>query len=623
MAPSDARSPRTLLQPHPRRFAWSAAVAGLATLSPLACADAPEPPEAETVAPPASPLVATTYRIRSWVDAPLDEDTGWAAPEGAAAVVFTDQPFRIRFEVESPASVPASALPTSFALQARLNDGPWRTLALRDFPYPDEISTPRVSLVRVGAWNTGLVTGDLLGASRHPFAPGQGVSDTVSHDVEGDALASDSAAAPWPAADAATVPPLHGEWEWPVVIRRWADGPVTTEAGDVIDFRMVDGEGRPVEGSDPPRVTVRIPEGHVGGTYVETPGVLGPWQDAEGTLHFPMEPAETDNVLMMVASDDDGASWRELDGSNRPLTDDLEGFGTAPVGDTVYLLHQISEATVLHAFDMRSERWVVRDEPVATHTEPPTQVAALVARSDGSLVAAYGDSLGLQWRVRSPAGRWGPEARIPVAGGGIASGIMAVRAADDVVHLAYSVTARDGSSRSVWHRTLAPDGTFGDATRLGDGIGTDDDEIGPLLPMGWAQGPNTVVVAWRGGDGMLRERRIRDDGSVSAEVRVAPRLVVQSGADSEQVGADLVVHDGVVHIVFIDDETRDLWHTRSPAPGTWRGARPVVQGVEAQWVRGRVVETAAGDAVYGLVYDAGSDGGSGMNRYVALPLDGG
>jgi len=77
-----------------------------------------------------------------------------------------------------------------------------------------------------------------------------------------------------------------------------------------------------------------------------------------------------------------------------------------------------------------------------------------------------------------------------------------------------------------------------------------------------------------------------------------------------------------VHVVFIDEETRDLLHTSSPVPGKWTPARPVVEGVDAQWVRGRVVRDASGAAVYGLVYDAGSNGGSGMNRYGVIALDG-
>jgi hypothetical protein len=97
--------------------------------------------------------------------------------------------------------------------------------------------------------------------------------------------------------------------------------------------------------------------------------------------------------------------------------------------------------------------------------------------------------------------------------------------------------------------------------------------------------------------------------------------VVQNGADSEQVGADLVVHNGAAHVVFIDEATRDLWFTSRTDPGGWTPARPVVDGLDAQWVRGRVLLDASGSEVYGFVYDAGSDGGSGMNRFGSIALD--
>jgi hypothetical protein len=559
-------------------------------------------------------------------------------------VVLADQPFRIRLELEVPAET-EEALPTSFTLQARRNGEAWQTLLLRDFPYPDEISTPRVSLVRLDEWGTGVPTEDLLAASKLPFTPGEGVSDILRTDAEDEALESDNAAAPWPSVirdaaggDSRASAPVHGEWEWPVVIRRWADGAVTNEAGDTFDFRMLDGAGRPVAGAGPVSVTLQIPEGLLGGTYAETPGVLGPWQDEDGTLYFPMEPAETYNLLMMVASTDHGDSWAEVDGANRPDTDDLEGFATAWHDGVIYLLHQISRATYLHAFNTRGTktqptgdpgvagvapgRWVIRDELVSEHSKPPVQVASLVARSDGSLVAVYGDLLGLRYRVRSPGGVWEPEGIVKVADGGLASGIMTVGLADDLVHMAYTVTSPDGSARSVWHRTLTPAGSLTAATHLGEGVGTTEEEIGALLPLGWVSASNTVVVAWRRADGTLWERRIQADGTVSAPVLMTSRPVVQSGADSDQVGADLVVHDGAVHVVFIDEETRDLWHTSSAVPGIWTPARPVVEGIDAQWVRGRIVRDASGAAVYGFVYDAGSDGGSGMNRYGVIALEG-
>jgi hypothetical protein len=423
--------------------------------------------------------------------------------------------------------------------------------------------------------------------------------------------------------------PAQTEWEWPVVIRLYADGAVTNAEGDTFEFRMVDGDGHPVATRDggPVAVQLRVPERLLGGTYVETPGVLGPWQAADGALYFPMEPAETFNVLMTVKSEDFGETWTEVDGANRPLTDDLEGFATAMHGGRVYMLHQVSEATYLHAFattDAASvaDTWVLRDELVAEHSEPPTQVAALVADPDGRLTAFYGDSLGLRFRMRSPAGEWGAEGRIDGPDGTVASGVMAARGGDGRIHVAY--TAGNAERRDVWYRTFSASGEVGDPLRVATGVGVTDDDIGAVSPLAHLAESGLTVIPYRLGDGHLYTRTVRGDGTLTPEARVTDGQVVQNGSDSEQVGVDAIGFDGRVILVVIDEETRDLRTVegRPDADGSirWNPSRPLVDDVHAQWVRGRVIRDASGRPAYGIVYDAGSDGGSGMNRFVTLPL---
>ena len=530
--------------------------------------------------------------------------------------VDADRPFRIRFELEWPASGPVGgAGEARFQLEVRRNGGAWAPLLARDFPYPDEISTPRVSIVAAGAWAHGAPAGDLLHASSAPFGGGSGVS-------------LDSVTAPG-SVDPDARGPAHTEWEWPVVIRRYADGAVSNDEGDTFEFRMVDGDGRPVvtRGGVSAAVRLHVPERVLGGTYAETPGVLGPWQAEDGTLYFPMEPAETFNVLMTLKSEDFGETWREVGGGDRPATDDLEGFATAAHGGYVYMLHQVSEATYLHAFattdaPLGADTWLIRDEPVAQHSEPPTQVAALVADPEGALTAFYGDSLGLRFRMRSPEGTWGPEGRIDGPAGTVASGVMATRGTDGRIHVAY--TAGNTERRDVWYRALSSSGALGEPARLAAGVGVTDDDIGAVAPLVHLGHSGLTVVPYRLGDGYLYARTVRADGTLTPQTRLTDRRVVQSGADSEQVGADAVGFENRVVLVLIDEETRDL-RTIEGSPGDdgsirWEPSRSLVDGVNAQWVRGLVIQDSEGRPVYGIVYDAGSNGGSGMNRFVMLPL---
>jgi len=60
-----------------------------------------------------------------------------------------------------------------------------------------------------------------------------------------------------------------------------------------------------------------------------------------------------------------------------------------------------------------------------------------------------------------------------------------------------------------------------------------------------------------------------------------------------------------------------LYHTRSDTAGTWTPATLQVDSVSTQWVRGQPVRQ---ERAYGYVYDAGSNGGSGMNWYGEVPV---
>lgn len=592
----------------------------LALVAALIASCAPSASDADAGAPyiEPSPWTQTAWAVRlDTIPQPADS-TGLLVGDTASGpfVVDADRPFRIRFEIEWSAADPIEAVDEPrFGLEVRRNGGAWERLLARDFPYPDEISTPRASIVDATTWAHGAPIGDLLDGSAAPFIGGSGValdSLTAAASVEADVTGA-----------------AQTEWEWPVVLRLYADGAVANADGDTFEFRMVDAVGRPITARDgsPLAVRLHVPEGLLGGTFVETPGVLGPWQAADGALYFPMEPAETFNVLMTVKSADFGRTWAEVGGTNRPRTDDLEGFATALHDGLVYMLHQVSEATYLHAFattdaGSAADTWVIRDELVAQHSEPPTQVAALVAAPDGGLTAFYGDAAGLRFRTRSPEGRWGEEGRIDGPEGTVASGVMAVRGEDGRIHVAY--TAGNAEHRDVWYRTLSASGAPSDPVRIATGVGVADDDIGAVAPLVHLTGSGLTVIPYRLDDGHLYTRAVRSDGTLTSATRVTGGRVVQNGSDSEQVGVDAIGFDDRVILALIDEDTRDLFTVdgRADADGSiaWSEPRLLVEDVNAQWVRGQSMRDADGRPVYGIVYDAGSDGGSGMNRFVAVPL---
>lgn len=534
----------------------------------------------------------TGFRVRSDFEAGLNVDTGWAGAANESVVVHADQPFRVRMELETTGT---TGQPRRFWLQYRHNGGDWNDLQAADFPYP--LVTPPISVVTNEEYRPGEATDDLLPGSDAPYRPGVGVvlEATTPTWIQGAGR-------------------TQGEWEWPLVIRRFADEAATNEAGDTYELRMADTSGACIN-AVVAKLTVAVPASLLGGTFVETPGPIGPWQASNGDLYFVMEPAETGNVLMVVKSGDGGRSWREVDGAHRPAADDLEGFATVLAGDTVHMLHQTSDDVWHHAFRTSDhptapDTWVIRDELVASPAEPPTQVAALAARSDGSLVGVYGGPEQIHFKVRSPAGQWGQETVIDAGTGPRLSGPMAVTGRDDVVHLAY--TGHDGTA---WYRTIGTDGQLRPRQLVSDTLGVSESDVGSVLPLVYLPDTDTLMVLYRSADGRLRERRSVAGAPLGKVNAVTDRIVVQNAVDSDQAGADAIALDGTAQVMFIEKDTGTLFHTRTDADGNWQPATLQVDDIDAQWVRGQPVQRADGRTVYGYIYDAGSNGGSGLNRY--------
>ncbi|PZT92225.1 MAG: hypothetical protein DI637_01180 [Citromicrobium sp.] len=468
--------------------------------------------------------------------------------------------------------------------------------------------TPRASIVATRGYAAGAPTADLIHAAPGPFSPGAGVS--LAEEV--------SASAP---ADG------HSEFEWPLVIRRHADGPVTNEAGDSFAFRMVDGEGRPASATG--RVELAIAAGHLGGTFVENPGRIGPWQATNGDLYFIMEPTETDNRFMMMKSVDGGRHWREMDGAHRPATGDLESVDSRLVGDRIEIIHQVTSSVRRHMFltsdnAERPDSWAVRDE-VAARGEAIAQTATMAMRSDGSIVAVYlADRLhyvvgtGQRPGDRADEGIgelvWSAPVELDPEAGFVNAGPQAIVGRGDVVHLAYF--SDDGS---IWYRRILPDGSLTARQLLARGAGTGRAEYGAVLPLAYDAAADTVIIAYRLADGSLWERRIVGLAAPGAPSRITPGPVITDAVDSQQPAADLVIHVGSPVLLFIDEDSRSIYSVRC-VRGAWQKPELLVDKILGSWVRGNVLSLRDNSLVYGFIYDGGSDGGAGMNRFNVAPL---
>jgi hypothetical protein len=111
----------------------------------------------------------------------------------------------LELEVELAAAIP----PSPFGFHVPANNA----VEFRTFTVAGEARTPRVSIVSCLAYEHGAETRDVLRGSAARFQPGAGISAverTPSSIVVGS----------------------HAEFEWAVVIRRYADGAVANEEGN-------------------------------------------------------------------------------------------------------------------------------------------------------------------------------------------------------------------------------------------------------------------------------------------------------------------------------------------------------------------------------------------------------
>jgi hypothetical protein len=495
----------------------------------------------------------------------------------------------VRFDTDMPYA--------NFGLQVP----PHAAIDIRQFSYAGEARSPRVSIVNCPGYEHGMSTRDVLQGSSKSFQAGTGIS-LKEHTPF------------WSGEN------VHGEFEWPVVIRRFADGAVTNDENDTFEFRMTDADGTVLGTGQNPVLRLSIPPGHVGGTFVETPGRIGPWQASNGDLYFIMEPAETDNVFMMIKSSDHGRTWREIDGANRPWTNDLESVDSRPVGHTIHMIHQVTRSVRYHTFRMSDhpthpDTWEIRDE-VAGSVDAIAQNATMEVLSDGSIVAFYLGQEKIHYSIRSNKGTWtgvrtmDPELQPNHAGP------QAVLGANDIIHLAYR-----GIDGTIWYRKFLPGETLTPRQLIATGTGYSRAEYGAVLPLLYNPHRDEVVILYRLASGNLWERRIVGDTPPTNAVRVSDLEVVTDAVDSQQAGADAVLDGETVYMLFIEESSRSIFSIHDNAG--WQQAQPQVVNIMGSWVRGNTLTREDGTKVYGYIYDAGSDGGAGMNRYDELVLNGG
>ncbi|MEM6980405.1 MAG: hypothetical protein AAF539_12145 [Planctomycetota bacterium] len=103
---------------------------------------------------------------------------------------------------------------------------------------------------------------------------------------------------------------------------------------------------------------------------------------------------------------------------------------------------------------------------------------------------------------------------------------------------------------------------------------------------------------------------------------VTGHSVVTNAVDYDQAGADVVVYQDRMVVTFIDNQNRDIYLvTMDGFDHTPSDAVKIVDRIDGSWVRGNVLRSHQGNAVYGMICDTGRKGGSGYNQFLTFPIE--
>jgi hypothetical protein len=110
------------------------------------------------------------------------------------------------------------------------------------------------------------------------------------------------------------------------------------------------------------------------------------------------------------------------------------------------------------------------------------------------------------------------------------------------------------------------------------------------------------------------------DNSWSESIQISQHPVISNAVDSDQAGADVTVFEDKLYLVYISHDTQELYFTSIKNYEEVPPAEVIVSNIEASWVRCGILLEQPESPCFGIIYDAGSKGGSGFNRYICVPL---
>ncbi len=545
-----------------------------------------------------SSFIQEHYRIRGDDTAALNANGGgdWAAAEDVDASIGTGVPFRIRFKVRETA---AGSEGIGFKLQVNREAGGWVDTNIA----PDNTGlAPAGVVVLSGQYANGDSATELL-TNVGTYVNGEGLESSITSKTF--SLTSEET-----------------EIEYCLMIMGFHDGPTQNVVDDTIDFRMVESDGTAFTGTyTSPTITVTETAGYIGGAFVEHPHVIGPFVDGNGNIYTFIEHSINDNNVVCIKSTDDGVTWREMDGANRPTTQDFEGGSVFQDGDTLHILQSETDVSY-HTFRTSShasaDTWDITDEVVDnTISGHSIQACSIFVRGDDTVVAFYvDDAIPARIRYKIRNGTWGSQNTLDTEATNEFLSPWGVLGESDKIHIVY----KDDTNGILYHKSLSSSDVEGTRHSIATGlfITSGSDAILHVEPTYYDDGGVEVIMImykYSITDLAMFARPVKDDGSPGTEVTATDKSVVSTEGGNAMTVAS-AHNDGKriwLFYSFFDDH--DIWYTDNDDEGGWSTSLEDQDAVTAHWIKGQVIVEGSGDKVFSYLWDDGSDGGTGFIKY--------
>jgi hypothetical protein len=352
------------------------------------------------------------------------------------------------------------------------------------------------------------------------------------------------------------------------------------EAGDTIEFRLVESDGTVFPNTyTNPVITVSETAGFIGLTSIENPNRAAYFEDDNDDLYISGEDVEngvSNPEIVMMKSSDDGDTWGWVDDTNRPTENDYEAGDLQVVADIGYMIIIAGDDPYHYQFNFSGaasnpDTWQVTDEIIETGVTRDDQMAAIVRRSDGTMIAFYQElpsDVQITYRIKDPT--WSADNELDTEASTSFTMASVILGASDLTHIFYI----DQTNGLMYHNTINSSDTKGGREQVSNDVGTGSSDdfniVQPILYDPASAVSERVVVAFRSDtDDLLYTSKVDDNGSPSTPVVASDNTVLNGAIGDKKPAASLAVLGTDIYLVYSDATNGEIWLTTSDDYGAW------------------------------------------------------